>query len=154
MDVIRRRIMLKEASEEASPLYPIPAGTGMFAGTGGNVIDFTYTSSITRLIGVYGKTNGSSAAAYNNKSKKFTLPAGSHVVFTIKVLGGSTNRIILVAANGTATVIGRNGSMTVGETYTIEQYMTADTDVGELGARCGTSVHAEVTLTVDGIRYI
>ena len=154
MGVIRRRTMLKEASGEAGPLYPIPAGTGMFAGTGGNVIDFTYTSSATRLIGVYGKTNGSSAAAYNNKSKKFTLPAGSHVVFTIKLLGGGCNRMILVAANGTATVIGRNAYMTVGETYTIEQDMEADADVGELGARCGTSVHAEVTLTVDGVRYI
>lgn len=150
----RRRIMMKEESGQTGPLYPIPEGTGVFAGTGGNVIDYTYTSSGTRLLGVYGKTSGSSASAYNNKAKKFTLPAGSHVVFTIKVLGGSTNRIILVAANGTTTVMGRNSSMTVGETYTIEQDMTADADVGELGVRCGKAVQAEVTLTVDGVRYI
>lgn len=157
----RRRIMLKEASGKAGPLYPFPERTeGRFAGTGGNIIEYSDERGGTRFIGVYNGTASTSSSAYNNKSKRFTIPAGAHVVMTVKVLEKHNTADVktFITANSTTYAISAPSGSTVDTVYTVEKDFESDTDVGEFGVKWGGATpcggRIEVTLTVDGVRYV
>ena len=163
----RRRELILASGGEPAPLYPITARTsGAFAGTGGQIAKFDYQSGNQRYCGILeARSATSSGSASGNRSKKFTIPANSVCVLSVRIISkrGNLNYIGFTKANATSRFLEVRSSSqnaTVGSTYTATATPDTDVDIGELSAHITYSSGStcafefEVTLTVDGVRYI
>lgn len=146
------------------PLYPITERTsGQFAGTGGNIGAYDRADGGVSYIGLLNAGRGTSSTIYNNKAKKFTIPANSDVVFSVQVnrKSGTFTLYGLRIANASSAFLGGSGTtMTAGNTYTFTATTTEDVDIGEIGFKMQTSsgtrqyFNVTISLTVDGVQYI
>ena len=168
MDMMtRRRAMMGAEAGEPAPLYSFPTRTsGVYDGTGGNTVIFNQTNTNGyAFCAVVKGTQGTSSAEYKRNVTWFTIPAGAHVVMTVKILNrtGTLNTVafyVRTTSSGTLTAaISKPSGSTVGETYTTEKDFEAETNVSEFGVSMnksggGSKIGLEVTLTVNGIRYV
>ena len=149
-----------EESQPTGTLYPFPYRTsGKCEGQGGNLIVYNSDTRGTVYIngyGTYGTVN-----TVNNQSKKFTIPAGSTVILTAKLISfnGTTNNwqfACKIAGTSTVAIGGVVGNPNTVKDKTWEKTFDEDTDIGSAYFYHGGvgAVVCEITLTVNGVRYI
>ena len=164
---MREQLRRRTLDAEQGPLYPIPAITsGRLAGTGGNLFQYTYSTSGTRYCFIYNNysAGGSTGNETGRWSKVFTIPAGEEVKFTLKMLqkSGSTatypGRVYLKKVGQTANykALFSTSIKTVGtsrtETFTLEE----DVDISDIciGLSNATGCIFEISFVVGDKIYI